>query len=135
MVEAEFAARAHLAGGAGEAGRAHVLNAEHRAGPWLRGRLRAEAFHEGVAHLDVGALLFGAFGELLAEAMVAPWMPSRPVFSADVDDGVADAGGLGVEDLVATDQAERKGIHQRVAGVAGLEAVSPPRLGTPKQLP
>ena len=49
-------------------------------------------------------------------------MPSRPVFGADVDDGVADAGGLGVEDLVGADEAEGEGVDQRIAGVAGLEA-------------
>ena len=65
--EAEAAARAHLAGGAGEAGGAHVLNAEDGSGGHgFEAGFEEELFHEGVAHLDVGALLFGAFGELFA---------------------------------------------------------------------
>ena len=40
---------------------------------------------------------------------------------AYIDDGVAGAAGLGVEDLVLADQAEREGVDQRVAAVAGLE--------------
>jgi hypothetical protein len=40
---------------------------------------------------------------------------------ADVDDRVADAGGLGVEDFVDLDQAEGEGVDQRIAAVAGLE--------------
>ena len=44
-----------------------------------------------------------------------------PGLGADIDDGIADAGGLRVEDLVATDEAEGKSVHQRVTVVAGLE--------------
>ena len=40
---------------------------------------------------------------------------------ADVNHGIAFARGLRVEDLVLADQAESKRIHQRIAGVAGLE--------------
>ena len=42
-------------------------------------------------------------------------------FGADIDDGIARAAGLGVEDLVFADQAEGEGVHQRIAAVAGLE--------------
>jgi hypothetical protein len=61
-VEADAAARAHLAGGAGEAGRAHVLNADDGAGlHGFEAGFEEQLLHEGVAHLDVGALLLGAF--------------------------------------------------------------------------
>ena len=121
-VEADAAARAHLAGGAGEAGRAHVLNADDGAGlHGFEAGFEEQLFHEGIAHLHVGALLFGAFVELFAghgravDAVAAG-------LGADVDDRVADAGGLGVEDLVVADEAEREGVDQRIAAVAGLEA-------------
>ena len=100
-LEADAAARAHLAGGAGEAGGAHVLNADDRAGLHrFEAGLEQQLLHEGIAHLHVGALLLGAFGELLAghggavDAVAAG-------LGADVDHRIADAGGLGVEDLVA----------------------------------
>ena len=57
-VEAHAAARAHLAGGAGEAGRAHVLNADDGAGlHGFKAGLEQQLLHERVADLDVGALL------------------------------------------------------------------------------
>ena len=40
---------------------------------------------------------------------------------ADVDDGIAGAAGLGVEDFVFADEAESEGVHERVAAVARLE--------------
>ena len=36
------------------------------------------------------------FSSNSADAIVAPWMPSRPVFGADVVDGVADARRVGL---------------------------------------
>ncbi len=120
--DAELALGAHLAGGAGEAGCAHVLDAEDGAGLHdFEAGLEEEFFEEGVAHLDVGALLFGALGELFGghggavDAVAAG-------LGADVEDGVADAGGGCVEDLVFADEAEGEGVEERVAGVAGLEA-------------
>ena len=44
-----------------------------------------------------------------------------PGLRADVDDRIAFARGLGVEDLVAPDQSQSERIHQRIAGVARLE--------------
>ena len=120
--EAEAAACSHLAGGAGEAGRAHVLNAEDGSGGHrLDAGLEQQLLHEGVAHLHVGALLFGAFGELFGRHRGAVDAVAARL-RADVDHRVADADGLGVKDLVFPDEAEREGVHQRIAGVAGLEA-------------
>ena len=121
-LEADAAARAHLAGGAGEAGGAHVLNADDGAG--LHGfetGFEEQLFHEGIAHLHVGALLLGAFLELFAghgravDAVAAG-------FGADVDHRIADSGRLGVEDFVETHEAECKSIDEWIAAIARLEA-------------
>ena len=120
-VEADAAARAHLAGGAGEAGRAHVLNADDGAGlHGFEAGFEQQLLHEGIADLDVGALGLGALVEFLAghggavDAVAAG-------LGAYIDDGVAGAAGLGVEDFVLADQAQREGVDQRIAAVAGLE--------------
>jgi len=44
-----------------------------------------------------------------------------PGLRADINHGVTLAGSASVEDLVAPHQAKGKRIHQRIAGVAGLE--------------
>ena len=52
------AAAAHLAGGAGEPGGAHVLNADDRAGLHrFEARFEQQLLHERIAHLHVGPLL------------------------------------------------------------------------------
>ena len=57
-VEADAAARAHLAGGAGEAGSAHVLNADDGAGlHGFKAGFEQQLLHERIADLDVGALV------------------------------------------------------------------------------
>ena len=80
--DAGVAARSHFAGGAGEAGGAHVLDADD--GSSLHGfeaGFEKKFFDEGIADLDVGALLLGLFGEFGGGESEAPWMPSRPVFA------------------------------------------------------
>ena len=120
-IDADAAARAHLATGAGEAGCAHVLNADDGAGlHGFKAGFEEELFHEGVADLDVGALLLGAFSELLAGHGCAVDAVAAG-FCADVDDGVAGAAGFAVEDFVFADEAEGEGVDERVAAVAGLE--------------
>ena len=120
-LDANAAARAHLTGRAGEAGGAHVLYADDCAGlHGFEAGLEQQLLHEGIAHLHVGTLGFGAFAELFARHGGAVDAVA-PGLGADVDHGIADAGGLGVEDLVATDQSEGEGVDQRIAGVAGLE--------------
>ena len=69
-LDADFAAAAHFAGGAGEAGGAHVLNADDGAGlHGFEAGFEQQLFHERIAHLHVGALLLGFLGELGAR----PW--------------------------------------------------------------
>src|ERR1700743_2066524 len=40
---------------------------------------------------------------------------------SDIDDGVADASSLAVEDLIDLHQAQSEGIHQRIARITDLE--------------
>ena len=120
-VESDAATAAHLAGRTGEPGGAHVLNADDRAGLHrLKAGLKQQLFHERIAALHVGPLLFRALVELFAghgravDAVAAG-------LGADINDGVAGAAGLAVEDLVLADQTEREGVHQRIARIAGLK--------------
>ena len=57
-IEADAAACAHLAGGAGQAGGAHVLNADDGAGlHGFEAGFEQQLLHERIAHLHVGPLL------------------------------------------------------------------------------
>ena len=118
---AEFAARSHFAGGAGEAGGAHVLDAEDCSGlHGFEAGLEEQLLEEGVAHLDVGALLLGALGELLGghggavDAIAAG-------LGSDIEDGISNPCRFCIKDLVFADEAEGEGVEERVSGVAGLE--------------
>ena len=120
-IDADAAAAAHFAGGGGESGRAHVLNGDDGAGfHGFEAGFEEELFEEGVADLDVGALLLRFLGEFGAghggavDAVAAG-------FGSDVDDGVADAGGAGVEDFVFSADAEGEDVDERIAGIAGFE--------------
>ena len=70
-----------------------------------------------------------------ALAMVAPWMPSRPVLGADIDDRIADAGGGGIEDLVLIGDADGHRVDEDVAVIGGVEIGLAAHVGTPTQLP
>ena len=88
-LQANAAAPAHLAGRAGQAGRAHVLNADDRAGlHGLQAGLQQQLLQEGIAHLHVGTLGFGLFAELLAGHGGAV-NAVAPGLGADVDHGIA----------------------------------------------
>jgi len=78
------AARGHFAGGASEAGGAHVLDGDDGAGlHGFEAGFREEVFFgEGIADLDVGGRFCWDSSVNSAEARSeAPWMPSRPVFA------------------------------------------------------
>ena len=63
-LNAQAAARGHLARCAGESRRAHILNRHDRAGLHrFQARFEQQFFHERVAHLHVGPLLLRLFGE------------------------------------------------------------------------
>ncbi len=115
-------AGAHLAGRAGEPGRAHILDAHHRAGAHrLDAGFEQQLLHEWVAHLHVGPLLLRALLELFAgHGGAVDAVPAR--LRAHVDHRIADAGGLGIKDLVAPHQAQGKGVDQGIARIARLKA-------------
>src|ERR1035437_5948047 len=119
--DADFAAAAHLAGGAGQTGGAHILNTDDGAGlHGFEAGFEEKFLHEGIAHLHVGALLLGLFGELgrgHGGAVNAVAAGAR----ADVDHGVADARRLGVEHVFLAADAEGEDVDQRVAVIAGFE--------------
>ena len=78
-VDADAALAGHLDRRRREAGSPHVLDADDRVlGHELEAGFDQELFGERVADLNGGALFVGTVVEF-ADAMVAPWMPSRPV--------------------------------------------------------
>ena len=91
-LDAGAAARAHLAGRAGEARRAHVLDADERVGLHdLEARLEQQLLHERIADLHGRPLL----GRLLVELRRRHRRAVDAVaagLGADVVDRVADAG-------------------------------------------
>src|SRR6266567_2485776 len=123
------AARTHLASGACQSRRAHVLNANDRAGLHrLEARFEQELLQKWIAHLDVRPLGFRFFAELLAghgRAMNAVAHRLRPY----INNPIAFARRLRVKDLVLAHQPERERVHQRIARVARLELCLPADVG------
>ena len=120
-IETDTAARAHLAGRAGQAGGAHVLN------PYNRTRLHGfeagfeeQLLHERIADLHIGPLLLRPFLELFAGHGGAVNAVAAGL-GTHINHRVSGPGSLAVEDLVLAHHAERKSIHQWIAAVAGLE--------------
>ena len=121
-VDAEVALGAHLDRRAGQPRRAHVLDGDDAA---LRHDLEAgfeqQLFGERIADLHGRALLLGVLAELgrghagAVDAVAAG-------LGAEIDDRHADAGRRRVEDLVLLGEADRHGVDQAVAVVAGVEA-------------
>ena len=107
-LQANAAARAHLAGRARQPGRAHVLNADDGAGlHGLQAGLKQQLLQERIADLHVGPLGFRFLAELLAgHGRAVDAVAAR--LRADINHGIAFARGLGIEDLVAAHQAERE---------------------------
>ena len=118
---ADVAARAHLAGGAGQPGGAHVLYADDGAGlHGFEAGFEQKLFEKRIAHLHVGPLGFGGLAEFFAGHGGAV-NAVAPGLRADVNHGIAFARGLGVKNLIAPDQSQSERIHQRIARVARLE--------------
>ena len=125
LVQVEFDADAALAGhldaAAGQPGGAHVLDGDDGVGGHqLQAGFDQQLFGEGVADLHGGALFLGIGPELGARHGRAV-DPVPPGLAADVDDRIADASGGAEEDAVPRRDADRHGIHQRVAVVGGVE--------------
>ena len=120
-VHAGAGARAHLAGGAGQAGGAHVLQPDDRTGPQdLEAGLHQQLLHERVADLHRRPLVGGLLVELrrghrrAVDAVASGLGP-------DVVHRVALAVRGALDDLVAAGEAEAEDVHQRVARVGGVE--------------
>ena len=120
-VHARAAARAHLAGRAGQAGGAHVLNADDGAGlHHLEAGLHQELFHEGIADLHGRPLLRRLLVELrrrhgrAVDAVAAG-------LGADVEHRVALALRRALDDVVVPRDAEAQDVDERVAGVHSVE--------------
>ena len=120
-LDADAAAPAHLAGRAGQARSAHILNADNRAGlHGFEASFEQQLFQKRIADLHVRPLRFGGFAEFFAgHGRAVDAVASR--LGANVDHRIALAGGAGIEDLVFANQAQGKRVHQRIAGVARLE--------------
>ena len=112
---------AHLAGGAGQSGRAHVLDAQDGSGPHgLQTGLEQQLLEKRVADLDVGSFLFRLFVEL-GRGHRGSVDTVATCFRSNINHRVSDSRGRAVENLIFREDAERKGIDQRVAAVAWLE--------------
>src|SRR5579875_124428 len=124
-VELDFdthvAAAAHFAGGAGEAGRAHVLNAHDCAGlHGFEAGFQEQLFQERIAHLHIRPFLLRLLRELGRGhgcAVNAIAAGAR----AYVNHRVADAGGFRVENVFFAADAQGEHVHQGVAIVAFFE--------------
>ncbi len=96
-LHAVLALGAHLGGGAGDAGRAHVLHAYHAAGgDDLQSSLQQQLLLEGVAYLHRGQLVGGGLGDVLR----GEGCPVNAVFAsgrAHDEHRVADAMGGGAD--------------------------------------
>ncbi len=120
-LDAGTAPAAHLAGRAGQPGRAHVLNAHDGPGLHrLQTGLQQQLFHEGVAHLDIGPLLLGLLGEL-GRGHRGPVDAVAAGLGAHINDRVAHPAGPGIEDLVLFKDPQREHVDQGIAAVGRLE--------------
>jgi len=98
--DAGAATGGHFAGGASEAGGAHVLDCDDGAGlHGLETGFKKKFLGEGIADLNVGTLLLGFFGEFGGGEERGTVDAVAPGFRADVDDGIAEAFGFGEEDV------------------------------------
>ena len=115
------AAAGGLAGRAGEARRAHVLDAgDGVGGEEFEAGFEEEFFFERVADLHGGAVLLALLGQLArgkgrAREAVAPGL------GADIENGVADAARCAARDLLVAEDAEIEDVHERIAVVAFVE--------------
>ena len=120
--DAEVALCAHFYRRRGQACRAHVLNGDDGAAlHQFEAGFEQKLFRKGVADLHrraffLGVGLEGGRRHGCAVDTVAAGL------GAEIDDGVPDAGGLGVEDLVRLGEADRHGVDQNVAVIGFVES-------------
>ena len=115
------AAARRFAGRAGQTGCAHVLNAgDGIVREQFEARFQQQLFLERIADLH-GRSIFARFlGQFpRSECRAGQTVAAR--FGADVKDRVADAAGGAAGDLLVSQDAEAKNIHQRIAFVTFVE--------------
>ncbi len=120
-LDAEVALGAHLHGRRREAGRAHVLDRDDGAG--------RHEFEAGFEQQLLGERVADLHGRALGQRIVVEGRrrhggAADAVASglrAEIDDGLADAGGLRIEDAVGAGEPDRHGVDQDVAVVARIE--------------
>ena len=120
--DAHAAARGHFRARAGQPGRAHILNRDHRAGAHrFEARFEQQFFHERVADLDVGPLLLRFFAEFRRGEQRSAVNAVAAGFRADVNHGIARRPGAREKKFVVARDAERQRVDQRIIRVARLE--------------
>ncbi len=121
-VHAALAVGRQLAGGAGDAGAAEVLDALHESGvQHLEGGLDQELLHERIADLNAGSLRRAAFGERLRREDRDSADPVAAGAGAVQDDEVAHALGAGEVDVLVPHRPHAQCVDQRVAEVRRVE--------------
>ena len=132
-VHAAVAVGGELGGGAGDAGGAQVLDAEHEPGAeQVQAALDEDLLHEGVAHLDAGALGGHAVLEGLGRQDGGPTDPVAAGARPEEHHLVAGAGGVGQVDVLMAQHAHAQGIDQRVLLVGGVELGLSADIGQPQ---
>ena len=106
-----------LAGGAGESGRTHVLDAgDGIRGKQLEAGLEEQLLTEGITHLDSRTISFGFLGEL-AGGKGGTSQTITAGLGTDIENGVPHTLGSTAGDLLVTEDAQAEGVHQRVATI------------------
>jgi hypothetical protein len=119
---AEVALGAHLHRRAGQPGRAHVLDGDDAIlGHDLEACFEQQLFRERIADLHGRPFRFGILAEFRGRHAGAMDAVASGL-GAEIDDRHADAGRLGVEDLVRVGQPDRHGVDQAIAVIARMEA-------------
>src|SRR5882762_653714 len=121
-LDAGAAARSHFHGGASEAGGAHVLNRDDRAGlHGFEAGFEEKFLHEGVADLHVRAFLFRLFREFGRSEKGRTVNSVAARFCADVDHGIANAFRFGEKNFFFLGDAESERVDEGILRVARLE--------------
>ena len=121
-LDAGAAARSHFHGGAGEPGSTHVLNGHYRAGlHGFEAGFEKQFFHEGIADLDIGALLPRFFGEFGGGEQRCAVNAIATGLCANVNHRIAGTFGFGEEQIFFTGDAQSQRVDEWVLRIAGLE--------------
>ena len=120
--DARAAARRHFHGGAGEAGGAHVLNRDDRAGlHGFEAGFEQKFFNERIADLHVGPLLLRFFGEFGGGQKRCAVNAVAAGLCADVNYRIADAPGFCEKNVFLSRDAESERVDEWILRVARLE--------------